>query len=82
MSYPCCPRRPDSCRPERNSARAAKVIKEVWELLSSASISPIIYEPVYEGLEQTSHALLDLEARKTWGKAIIRVRREDEKAKL
>jgi NADPH2:quinone reductase len=52
-------------------------------LLSSGKVVPILYEPVYDGLESVTQALADLEGRKTWGKAVIRVRREQgERAKV
>jgi hypothetical protein len=38
---------------------------------------------VYDGLDDVTQALADLEGRKTWGKAVIRVRRDPgERAKL
>jgi NADPH2:quinone reductase len=52
-------------------------------LLSSGKVVPILYEPVYDGLDDVTQALADLEGRKTWGKAVIRVRRDPgERAKL
>lgn len=47
------------------------------ELVTSKKIDPVVYEPIYEGLEGTKQGLLDLELRKVWGKAIVRVRRDE-----
>lgn len=47
-------------------------------------MKPVIYEEVYP-LEKLVKGLDDLEKRKTWGKAIVRVRADgaaNEKAKL
>ncbi|GFZ44113.1 hypothetical protein JCM24511_01834 [Saitozyma sp. JCM 24511] len=67
----------------KDPPRAKQVLNEVMSLLSSGKVVPILYEPVYDGLESVTQALADLEGRKTWGKAVIRVRREQgERAKL
>jgi NADPH2:quinone reductase len=59
------------------------VIKEVLALLSSGTIFPVLYEPVYEGLDSVARALVDLEERRTWGKGVIRVRKDEgERSKL
>jgi NADPH2:quinone reductase len=42
--------------------------------LQSKKVTPVTFEPIYEGLGQVSRGLSDLEGRKTWGKAVIRVR--------
>jgi len=60
----------------RNVGRAKQVFQEAMALLSSGKLKPVVYDPIYDGLEQTGQALLDLEGRKTWGKAVVRVRRD------
>ncbi|CAG7850517.1 SubName: Full=Related to quinone reductase {ECO:0000313/EMBL:CCA67581.1} [Serendipita indica DSM 11827] len=59
--------------------------KEVWAdlfaLLESGSIQPVVYDEQFT-LEQVSEALVALEQRKTWGKAILTVREEDGQARL
>jgi NADPH:quinone reductase-like Zn-dependent oxidoreductase len=67
----------------KDPPRAKQVLNEVMSLLSSGKVVPILYEPVYDGLDDVTQALADLEGRKTWGKAVIRVRRDPgERAKL
>ena len=67
---------------ERDPAHAARVIKDLVRLLASGKLKPVIYEPIYEGLETVSQALTDLDERKVWGKGIVRVRREQRLSKL
>lgn len=52
-------------------------------MLGSGRAKPVIYTDTYP-LEQYAAGLKDLEDRKTWGKAVIRIREEKtgEKAKL
>ncbi|KAG7449512.1 alcohol dehydrogenase [Guyanagaster necrorhizus] len=57
------------------------VWKAVLDLLSSGRVSPVNYTEVYT-LETIRDGLAALENRKTWGKAIVRVKDETEKAKL
>lgn len=47
------------------------------ELLKSGKVVPAIYEPVYDGLETVGQGLDDLDKRKVWGRAVVRVRSED-----
>ncbi len=53
-------------------------IPEVWdallELFSSGKVVPVVMEPIYDGLESLSRGLSDLQNRKTWGKAVVRVK--------
>ena len=50
-------------------------------LLESGSLQPVVYNEQFT-LEQVSEALVALEQRKTWGKAILTVREEDGQARL
>jgi NADPH2:quinone reductase len=62
-----------------------QVVSEVLDLLSEKKLKPVIYEPIYEGLEGVSKGLADLEGRKIWGKGVVRIRgdqAEGGKAKL
>ncbi|KAI5453706.1 hypothetical protein NCC49_005524 [Naganishia albida] len=58
-------------------------VKTVWHdllaLFSSRKLVPLVYDKVYDGLNAISEGLHDLETRKTWGKAVVRVRNEDGK---
>ncbi|KZT57793.1 NAD(P)-binding protein [Calocera cornea HHB12733] len=61
-------------------------IPEVWkglfDLFESGKLKPAVYDPVYSGLDSVPGALQDLESRKTWGKAVVRVKEVPERAKL
>jgi NADPH2:quinone reductase len=50
-------------------------------LLGSGKVIPALYDPIYEGLEEVGKGLDDLDKRKTWGRAVVRIRKEDGKAK-
>ncbi|KAJ9120242.1 hypothetical protein QFC22_003142 [Naganishia vaughanmartiniae] len=56
-------------------------VKTVWNdllaLFSSGKLVPLVYDKVYDGLDAVADGLHDLESRKTWGKAIVRVRQEN-----
>jgi NADPH2:quinone reductase len=65
----------------KDPKRYFEVLDLVMELISSGRLIPQVYDPVYEGLDKVVPGLRDLEDRKTWGKAVVRVRKED-KAKL
>lgn len=58
-------------------------VKTVWHdllaLFSSRKLVPLVYDKVYDRLDAISEGLHDLETRKTWGKAVVRVRNEDGK---
>jgi NADPH2:quinone reductase len=60
-----------------------QVWAELLALLASGRVRPVVYERVYT-LETLVQGLDDLEKRRTWGKAIVRVRdaEDREKAKL
>jgi NADPH2:quinone reductase len=45
-------------------------------MVSSGKLVPMIYDDVYDGLEDLVRGLGDLENRKVWGKAVVRVRTE------
>ena len=57
------------------------MVKEVLELLGSGKVVPALYDPIFDGLEQVGQGLDDLDKRKTWGRAVVRVRKDDSKAK-
>ena len=57
------------------------MVKEVLELLGSGKVIPALYDPIFDGLEQVGKGLDDLDKRKTWGRAVVRVRKDDSKAK-
>ena len=48
-------------------------------LITSGRANPVVYTTVYP-LEEYAAGLRDLEARKTWGKAVIKIREEDSSA--
>ncbi|ORX36818.1 alcohol dehydrogenase [Kockovaella imperatae] len=61
---------------ERDPRHAAEVVLSLSKLFSSGRLKPILYEPIYEGLESVSKALTDLDERKIWGKGVVRVMKE------
>ncbi|KAI0050495.1 NAD-P-binding protein [Auriscalpium vulgare] len=61
--------------------RTVSVWEELIALLSSGRVKPVVYTETYT-LDTLVRGLDDLEKRKTWGKAIVRIREPKEKAKL
>ncbi|KAK8864260.1 hypothetical protein IAR55_001506 [Kwoniella newhampshirensis] len=68
-----------------------RVTAAVLDLLSSGTVKPVLYKKMYKGLETVSEGLGDIEQRKVWGKAVVRIRdgagekegqKDDVKAKL
>lgn len=45
-------------------------------MVSSGKVVPMIYDTVYNGLEDLGRGLVDLENRKVWGKAVVRIRED------
>lgn len=66
----------------RYSVEEAASVPKVWEallaLIREGKLRPAVYEKVYEGLQSLPEGLADLRDRKTWGKAIVRVMKDDE----
>lgn len=58
-------------------ARYAKTIEACFDMVANEKVKPVIYERVYEGLEELAEGLVDLEGRKVWGKAVVRIRKAD-----
>ncbi|KAH7108427.1 NAD(P)-binding protein [Auriculariales sp. MPI-PUGE-AT-0066] len=63
-------------------SRIPIVWKELYNLIKSGKIVPSVYEHVYEGLDQVPEAIEAVTKRRTYGKAIVRLRRDPESAKL
>ena len=57
------------------------VFRELFKLLEEGKINPVVYQPIFEGLESTPKALNALASRKTYGKVVVRVAK-DNKSKL
>jgi len=53
---------------------AKGIVADILNHLASGTLVPVIYEPIYDGLENVSRGLVDLDNRKVWGKAVVRVR--------
>lgn len=57
----------------------------VWgsllELIRQGRLRPAVFDRVYEGLDDLTTGLTDLSTRKTWGKAVLRLRRDGSGAK-
>ncbi len=56
---------------------APSVLRSLFDLLKEGSIKPAIYSTIYQGPESVAQGLADLEGRKTWGKAVVRIRGDD-----
>ena len=57
-------------------------MKAVSKMLDEGKAKPVLYEPIYESLDAISRGLDDLDKRKTWGKAVVRVKQDELKANL
>lgn len=55
-------------------------IPECWnallEMFEQKRIKPTVFSRVYQGLEELPQGLMDLSERKTWGKAVVRIRED------
>jgi hypothetical protein len=56
-------------------------ILSVASLFESGKVKPNVYEQVWE-LEDLAKGLDALEKRKTWGKVVVRIRKDTEPARL
>lgn len=54
------------------------LINGAFRILSSGTVSPVVF-PDTLPLEQLAEALAALENRKTWGKAVVRIKDEERK---
>jgi NADPH2:quinone reductase len=48
---------------------------ELMNLFNEKKLVPAVFDKVYDGVEAVAEGLDDLEKRRTWGKAIVRVRK-------
>lgn len=68
-----------------STAKHPQHVRKTWnkllELFSAGHFKPVVYSGKYT-LETAMKGLQDLEHRKTWGKAIVRVREGAVKGKL
>ncbi|KAL5485220.1 hypothetical protein ACEPAI_7862 [Sanghuangporus weigelae] len=55
------------------------VWKELFQMIESGRVKPVVYPEIFD-LEHVGDGLRALEERKTWGKAVIRLRPDDSKA--
>ncbi|KAI0081200.1 NAD(P)-binding protein [Panus rudis PR-1116 ss-1] len=62
-------------------SRVPEVWKALLDLFSSGRAKPVVYTEVFS-LDQVADGLSTLEQRKTWGKAIVRIREDGGRAKL
>ncbi|BEI90006.1 uncharacterized protein CcaverHIS019_0300760 [Cutaneotrichosporon cavernicola] len=61
----------------RDPGRYAKTIEACFDMVAGGKVRPVLHERIYEGLEELAQGLEDLESRKVFGKAVVRIRRED-----
>lgn len=59
---------------------------EIWaallDLIGEGKLKPVVYEQVYRGFDGVTQGLNALANRRTWGKAVVRFRAEQQQAKL
>jgi NADPH2:quinone reductase len=69
---------------ENEPSQQLHVWGELMRLFSERKLVPSVFDKVYDGLEEVAQGLDDLEKRRTWGKAVVRVRdtKGDGEAKL
>jgi NADPH2:quinone reductase len=63
---------------ENEPARAVQVWKELLALMGSNRVRPVVFDKIYT-LDTLVQGLDDLEKRRTWGKAVVRVQDAEEK---
>jgi hypothetical protein len=51
-------------------------------LIKDGLLNPTVFENEYRGLESVVKAMEDLAARKVWGKAVVLISPENDRAKL
>lgn len=61
----------------RDPARYAKTIEACFDMVAGGKVTPVLHERIYEGLEELAEGLGDLETRKVFGKAVVRIRKAD-----
>ncbi|KAI5479950.1 zinc-binding alcohol dehydrogenase [Pseudohyphozyma bogoriensis] len=67
----------------KNEPEAVPVVwKETLELFKQKKVKSIPYKVIYDGLDKVPEGLRALGARETWGKVVVRVRKEEGKSKL
>jgi NADPH:quinone reductase len=57
---------------------APLALTPIFSLFASKRVSPVVYDRVY-ALDELTLGLQDLEARKTWGKVVVRVQGPESK---
>ncbi|WVR07176.1 hypothetical protein IAU60_004217 [Kwoniella sp. DSM 27419] len=66
----------------KDPAAVHRIFKAVLELLATGKVKQVLYNKPYVGLDKVSEGLKDIEDRKVWGKAVVRIREDTERAKL
>lgn len=61
---------------EKEPSRQIEVWQTLLSLFESGKLVPAVFDKVYDGLEEISFGLDDLEKRRTWGKAVVRVKKD------
>lgn len=67
---------------KKDPARYVEVIQIVLKHIRNGDLVPQVFDPLYEGLQSVPRGLVDIEKRKTWGKAVVRIRKDATDAKL
>ncbi|WVQ99274.1 hypothetical protein IAU59_006406 [Kwoniella sp. CBS 9459] len=61
----------------KDPASVVRVFLAVLDLLQEGKVKQVLYPKEYIGLDRVSEGLGDIESRKTWGKAVVRIRGDD-----
>ncbi|KAF3939827.1 hypothetical protein ABW19_dt0204129 [Dactylella cylindrospora] len=63
-------------------SQIAPVWKGIFDLIEQGKFKPTVYAQKFKGLENVGKALKALGARETWGKVVVSIPEEEDKAKL
>jgi len=68
----------------RDPGKARQILLEFDGLVNQGMITPIVYKPEkeYRGVEDIPRALLDLQAKKVWGRSVITIADESDRSRL
>ena len=68
----------------RDPEKAMQIFSEFDDMVNKGMITPVVYKPekAYRGVEDIPRALLDLQAKKVWGRSVITIADESDRSRL